>query len=180
MPEELLEVVDENDKVIGSATRAMVHQQGLLHREIHVWVVRGGEVLFQRRSPTKDTNPNMLDASVGGHVGIRQTYREAAVRELEEEIGLRISPDDLVLLEKRRGSGHDPVTNTTNNRFREIFAVRVNSNRQLKLEDNEATSLEYWEFDRLRNLTPTEAAEFTSGCLEECFSLLPGFIEQPT
>ena len=47
---ELLEIVDEQDNVVGIETREKIHQQGLLHREIHIWVTNEkGEILFQRR-----------------------------------------------------------------------------------------------------------------------------------
>lgn len=39
MPLEMLEVVDENDNVIGLETRTKVHEQGLLHREIHIFLL---------------------------------------------------------------------------------------------------------------------------------------------
>jgi isopentenyldiphosphate isomerase len=38
-PLEMLEIVDENDNVIGLETREKVHREGLLHREIHIWFV---------------------------------------------------------------------------------------------------------------------------------------------
>lgn len=67
MPLEMLEVVDENDNIIGFETRAKVHEQGLLHREIHIFFITpNGEVIFQHRAKDKDTYPDKLDATVGG------------------------------------------------------------------------------------------------------------------
>ena len=92
---EMLEVVDENDNVIGLETRGKIHQNGLLHREIHIWFLTPkSEIIFQHRSKNKDTYPNKLDATVGGHVNPNMSYKETAIKECREETGLDIDPDD--------------------------------------------------------------------------------------
>ncbi len=65
--QEKLNIVDENDNIIGEDTRKNIHKNGLLHREIWVWIYNKNlDVLFQKRSSNKDTFPNKLDASVLG------------------------------------------------------------------------------------------------------------------
>lgn len=91
--EELFDVVDKNDCVVGQATRREVHDRELLHRAVHVFVFnRSGAVFLQKRSMAKDRSPGLWDASCSGHVDAGETYDEAAKRELAEEIGLE-SPD---------------------------------------------------------------------------------------
>lgn len=86
---EMLDVVNANDEVVGQATRAEIHQRGLQHRAVHVLVFnRRGEVLLQRRSGEKDRHPHLWDSSASGHVDAGETYDQAALRELKEEIGL--------------------------------------------------------------------------------------------
>ena len=64
---EKLNIIDENDNIVGEDSRENIHKKGLLHREIWVWIYNDKlEILFQRRAPDKDTFPNKLDASVGG------------------------------------------------------------------------------------------------------------------
>jgi len=86
---ELLPVVDENDEVVGEATRREIHTKHLLHRAIHI-VVKDpqGRVLLQKRSCCKDRYPGYWDVSVGGHVDVGESYEAAAVRELREELGV--------------------------------------------------------------------------------------------
>ena len=56
MPKNFLNVVNDSGEVIGFDTRDNIHNKGLLHREVHVWLVTpGGEIIFQHRSKTKDT-----------------------------------------------------------------------------------------------------------------------------
>lgn len=91
-PAELFDVVDEEDRVIGTATRAEVHARGLLHRAVHACILDStGRVLLQLRSAAKDRFPNCWGTSVSGHVDSGETYDEAAHRELCEELGLPAS-----------------------------------------------------------------------------------------
>lgn len=88
--EELLDVVDENDRVIGRATRGECHRKGLLHRSVSVFVFNSeGLFLIQQRSASKVLNASKWDRSVAGHVLSGQSWEEAARRELEEESGIR-------------------------------------------------------------------------------------------
>ncbi len=88
--DELLIQVTDDDEVIGSVKRRLVHGNPLLiHRSVHVLVLNpAGLLLLQKRSILKDTQPGKWDTSVGGHVGFGQSYAEAALREAEEELGV--------------------------------------------------------------------------------------------
>ena len=118
-----LDVVDEADIVVGQASRADIHKQGLLHREVHVWFTTPDrQLIFQKRTPKKDTFPGLLDATVGGHVELGQSYEEAALREIEEESGLKVATADLYFLGKYRGRAIDAITGSINNVQRAIYA----------------------------------------------------------
>lgn len=94
--EDLLQLVDSNDRDIGTATRAEVHATGLPHRSVHVVVHDGaGRILMQKRSRFKDTSPGKWDVSVGGHLDAGETYLQAALRECREEIGIEVGEVDL-------------------------------------------------------------------------------------
>ncbi len=90
--EEIFDVVNERDEVIGQETRAEVHRKGLLHRAVHILVFNSeGRVFLQKRSQSKDTHPGRWDSSTSGHVDSGEDYDESAIRELGEEIGLFVS-----------------------------------------------------------------------------------------
>ncbi len=100
--DELFDVVNEHDEVVGRATRGEVHARKLFHRAVHV-LARGadGRVFLQKRSMAKDTSPGRWDSSCSGHVDAGEDYAGAAVRELVEEIGVRIDgPERLATLFK--------------------------------------------------------------------------------
>ncbi len=88
--EELFDLVDREDHVIGKATRQQVHgNPDLIHRVIHILIFNSvGEWYLQRRSWNKDTQPGKWDTAVGGHVDSGETYDAAAQREMEEELGI--------------------------------------------------------------------------------------------
>jgi len=92
--EELFDIVDEQDRVIGQAPRRACHgDPSLIHRVAHVLVLnRHGELLLQKRSLRKDIQPGKWDTSVGGHLDPGEDYQAAAVREMGEELGVHDVP----------------------------------------------------------------------------------------
>jgi len=97
MAEEIFDVVNERDEVVGQNTRREVHRLGLKHRAVHVLVFNArGEVFLQKRSMLKDTARGKWDSSSSGHLNSGEDYDACAVRELREEIGLSgVKPERL-------------------------------------------------------------------------------------
>src|SRR2546425_211192 len=91
MPEEMFDVVNERDEVVGRQSRSEVHRLGLKHRAVHVLVFNSrGQVFLQKRSLKKDCFPGVWDSSASGHLNCGEDYDACAVRELREEIGLQV------------------------------------------------------------------------------------------
>lgn len=85
----LIQIVDEQDKPTGQATKQEAWAQGLRHRIVRIMLENDqGEILIQHRSPTKDIFPNCWDNSAAGHVDAGEDYLTAAIRELKEELGI--------------------------------------------------------------------------------------------
>jgi isopentenyl-diphosphate delta-isomerase type 1 len=95
MQEEVIEIVDREGRTIGQRNRSDVHgNPALLHKVVHVLVFNdSGQLLLQKRSMNKDVAPGKWDTSVGGHVSPGEDLKTAAMREMEEELG--ISPEDI-------------------------------------------------------------------------------------
>jgi isopentenyldiphosphate isomerase len=89
-PDELFDLVDRDDRVIGQVRRGDAHRNpALIHRSVQILVfARDGSVLLQRRSAAKDLFPGYLCASASGHVASGEDYATTAQRELAEELGL--------------------------------------------------------------------------------------------
>jgi len=102
--DEVLTQVTEEDEIIGPVLRSLVHgNPSLIHRSVHVLILNSvGKLLLQKRSIHKDTQPGKWDTSVGGHVGYGQSYLEAAHRETEEELGIKLMNPHLLYPSKIR------------------------------------------------------------------------------
>ncbi|NEB78374.1 NUDIX domain-containing protein [Streptomyces sp. SID14478] len=87
--EEILDIVDEQDRVIGQAPRGEAYARNLRHRCAFI-LARDpdGKIFTHRRTPTKLVFPGWYDMFVGGVVGAGESYDEAALREAEEELGV--------------------------------------------------------------------------------------------
>ncbi len=166
---EMLEIVDENDNVIGLETRDKVHELGLLHREIHIFFLTPkGEIIFQHRAKDKDTYPDKLDATVGGHVEPNMSYEETAVKECKEETGIDIDPSKLLFLTKMRKKSFDEVTELTNNTIRSQYAYLYEGPpSDLQIEEGKAEGFEVWKIDDLPRLSESDKARFIGLFLKE-------------
>lgn len=89
---EIFDLVDIDDKVIGQATRRECNTNpALIHRAVFVLIYdKHNRLLWQKRSLAKDINPGMWVTSASGHVDAGESYQEAAVRELKEELGINV------------------------------------------------------------------------------------------
>lgn len=105
---EYFELLDEDGNRTGRVkAREAVHRDGDLHGGSHIWVIRDVgpdghfQVLLQRRRYDKDSFPGCLDVSSAGHMTAGETFLSTALRELEEELGIRVAEDNLIFLFKQ-------------------------------------------------------------------------------
>ncbi len=158
----ILNIVDDNGGVVGEETREDIHKRGLLHREIHVWFYTPqGEIIFQHRAKDKDTYPDLLDATVGGHVEIGSEYIDAALQEMDEETGLLATEEDIVFLKIDRIDSLDERTSRRNNVLRAIFAYCYRGRvEDLRIEEGKAVGFEVWPIERLLDILEEDKKYF--------------------
>ncbi len=141
-PEELVIVVDENDYVMNYIPRKEAHAKKLLHRTISVLVFNEkGQVMLQKRSVKKDSNPGKWSNAVGGHVGEEETYDEAAEREILEELGLNVKPAFV-----KRMIIDDPAHKT----MTKLYTLQ--SNGPLKFNPEETDELRFFTREELKEV----------------------------
>ena len=90
MADELVDVVDENDEVIGQEMKSECHRKGIWHRVAGVLLFSSeGKIWLQTRIKNKTLQGRNLDFSASGHLAIGDTYEKGAQREMEEELGIK-------------------------------------------------------------------------------------------
>jgi len=97
---EYLDICGEDGIPTGAVIeRSAAHENGILHRTAHVWVVREREgryqVLLQKRSEEKESFPGQYDTSSAGHIPAGSEPLPSALRELREELGIEAGPEQL-------------------------------------------------------------------------------------
>lgn len=97
---EIFDIVDEYGKPTGETIeRGLAHKEGVRHRTAHIWIAREvngkWQVLLQKRAQTKDSFPGRYDTSSAGHIQAGDEPLESAIRELQEELGIVASPEEL-------------------------------------------------------------------------------------
>jgi isopentenyl-diphosphate delta-isomerase type 1 len=109
--EDLLEVVNSDNKIIGIERRGVVHATNLLHRSVHVVLMNSdNHILLQQRAWEKDSEPGKWDTSSAGHVDPGEVPLEAAERELNEELGLNgVVLEEIFRLEASVYTGYEFV-----------------------------------------------------------------------
>jgi len=151
---ELLDVVDEDNCVIGQATRGEIHKRHLRHRACHMIVFDlAGRVLVQRRGAGKDSGAGLWDSSAAGHVDAGESYLACAVRELQEELSLRIEEDDLqanILL---------PAISETGMEFAQVY--RLETDQQPTPDATEIAELRWCSKIELDEWMSAQPQEFT-------------------
>jgi len=155
MTEELFDIVDDQDQVIGQMPRSQVHAEQRLHRAVHIFVFKTtGEMLIHLRSPDKDEQPNTWTSSASGHLSAGEDYAETAPRELQEEIGLA---GELEFLYK-----FDACSETS---FEFTKLYRLISDDEPTFDPVEITRGEYVTLDELQHRIKTERETFSTAFL---------------
>lgn len=98
---EYFDIIDKNGNPTGRIVeRSVAHLQGVWHRTAHVWVLRrkndAVQILLQERASIKDSFPSCFDTSSAGHIPAGDDYVESALRELNEELGVVVKPEELI------------------------------------------------------------------------------------
>lgn len=141
--DELLFTVDESNNPLPSKPRREVHSKKYWHRTTQIWILNNKkQILCQRRSLTKDVNPGIWEAFFGGHVTAEEDYLENAIKEIQEELGLTISKDKLILFKIFK---LDP-----GKEFRGVYFLEWNGDStEVIMEKNEVEEVKWFPIKKL-------------------------------
>lgn len=153
-------VVNAEDEVIGSAPLAEVLAQGLYHRIVSVHVQdENGAMLLQLRGPDVMLYPNCWDQAVGGHVDEGFTYEQAALAELEEELGITGAPLEAIDTYLYQGQEKGKVIN----QFVRVYRVKVPHSVALTVNANEVAKVQWINEAEIKTQLLNAPERFTPG-----------------
>lgn len=156
--QELLDIVDEYGNPTGQTVdREKAHAEGIMHRTSHVWILRKKagkvEILLQMRSKIKDSFPGCYDISSAGHIPAGDGYKESAIRELQEELSVDASEDDLIFCGDRMVIWNDVFAGKPfhDRQYSRIFALWTDREETgFVLQKEEVDGVKWMEFEACR------------------------------
>ena len=158
---EIFDVVDDQDQVVSQSTRAEIHEQGLLHRAVHIFVFnRRKDLLLQLRSRWKDNHPGVWDSSAAGHLDTGEAYSACATRELQEELG--IEKESLVEI------GKIAPSSATGGEFVTLYAAQYQG--ALRFPCSEIDAVQWFPLAVIEKWIKNRPSDFASGFIE-CWNL---------
>jgi len=163
-------VVDEDDNVLGKATREECHAGNqLIHRSVYIFVLNSKNELFlQRRSMSKDLYPGYYTASATGHVDYGEDYDESARRELKEELGIDAPLQRLVKVKS---------FSETEREISVLYLCRYDG--QIKFNEKEIAGGVFMSIEDVKRSLETDQKKFAYG-FKVAFKELLRHIQKPT
>ncbi len=155
MTDELIDIYDENMNPLGTATKQQVHQEGLWHTAFRCWIIKRTHdnkchVWLQLRGKNKRLYPNLLASSAAGHLRHGEQNRDG-IREIEEELGLKVAPEKLVKLFTTKKSVRED--DYIDNEFNPTYLCEVNKDfKDLHLSEDEVDGIFDFDLEDLQNL----------------------------
>ncbi|HLD84923.1 MAG TPA: NUDIX domain-containing protein [archaeon] len=141
---EFLDVVDENDNVVGKAEKSEVYANALLHRIVHVFVFNNyGELALQLQGKNKKFCPLHWVTSAAGHAQSGETWKEAALRELKEEIGIEAELKEL---------GKDIYQKPETNLRKIIGSFTANYDGNFYIDGHEVEAIKFFSMEEIRKM----------------------------
>ncbi|MFH1977788.1 MAG: NUDIX domain-containing protein [Candidatus Aenigmatarchaeota archaeon] len=161
MDDEIVDVVDEHNNVVGEATKRECHEKGLWHRAADILLFnKQGKLLIQKRSPGKDLNPNLMCSSASGHLQKGDSYEEGAKRELKEELGIEceLTPIIKYIMEIFYSDGRIDKEHVM------LFLCNYDGG-EFKIDKEEVASIQFLSIDEIEEMIKKNKNQFTNGFL---------------
>ena len=163
---EYIDIWNEDGTPSGkSVLKDVAHLNGWFHPTVHIWMfTTKGNILLQQRGAHKETFPRFWDVSVAGHVMAGETILDAALREVDEEIGITISSEELIQVAIRKNTNVHP-NGIKDCEFQHVFLCELKTEiENLTIQEEEVDGIE---------LISLEQLKFYSENRNEDFKLVP-------
>lgn len=150
---EYFDIYSENGLPTGKTKlRKEVHRDGDWHRAIDIWILNSkNELLLQKRALEKESFPGLWEVSCSGHISAGEESQISALRELEEELGLILKPEDLKFIFEVKESHTTNSGTFINNEIKDVYLVKKDFAIQtLKLQTEEVSEVRWINYHDLQ------------------------------
>ncbi len=164
--QEVLDIVDFKNNVIGQTNRSQIHLKGYFHKAVNLLVFNSkGELFLQQRSEDRWVMPLAWDISASEHVLAGESFEDAAKRGLKEELGVEAEIEKVgdVKLSKRRYDLHSHEL--IENEFIQTF--KATWDKEIKLDPKEIKDGRFFKIKEISQLIKKGKTDFTPWFLEE-------------
>ena len=162
MRDEHIDIVDDQDSVIGTTTKDEAQEKGLRHRVVRISLEdSSGNILLQKRHDDKELYPGCWDTAAAGHVDAGEGYLAAAERELYEELRV-VTPLELVKHYKSDGAfGWRKL-----NRFTTLYRAVIPAETTLSLQEDEVADVRWMNRTELGVFIQNNPVQIADGLME--------------
>jgi isopentenyl-diphosphate delta-isomerase type 1 len=162
---EYLDILDEKGEKTGMKdTYNNVHSLGLIHRTAHVWFINSkNQILVQKRAKNKVSHPGLWDISAAGHISAGQTSIEGAIREIEEEVGIKFPESAFKYLFTIQSNSTEHNGTFINNEFQDVYIIRTNTPvSEMKLQKEEVDEVRWLDIEEFKKWINGEGEKMVS------------------
>ena len=153
---ELIEIVDKNGNFTGQVMdKEEAHDKNLLHNEVGVFIINDdSKILLEKRSANKRFSPNKWGLCAG-HVDANESLEAAAIREIKEEVGLDVTPKELIPYGEREITISD-----SNSHITYFYYVKCNKKEDEFIIQEELSEVKWFNIDEIITMIKDEKTSF--------------------
>lgn len=160
---EMLDILNSDGTLAGyTASKKEAHEKGLWHRAAHIWFVSSKDgILLQKRADHIESHPGKYDISAAGHLTAGDSFIQGALREVEEELGIKIEEKDLIKIGELHNESTQHNGKYTNKEYNDIYVVR----KDIPVEDfvidpNEVSLVRYLPIEEFKKWVDEEREDW--------------------
>ena len=146
--EEIFDIYTRDGKYLGTKPKSECHTQnpGFYHKPVWIWIKNSkNEILVQKRAACKKNHPNLYDMPSAGHVSAGESMIDGAIRETEEELGIKTKKEDYIFIQEYICDHTWEIAS--------IYLLKINIDiKEFKLQKEEVSEVKWLNYEDFKKL----------------------------